>query len=98
MTSHSAFAKWDERASTRKVSCRSLETDILENEDSLRDLSRMWYQHDGVPAHKSAQAYTFLAQIFDTRMIDCEGQEVAEATGGVSDVGLVLHFCGWQSF
>ncbi|PRD31933.1 UNVERIFIED_CONTAM: hypothetical protein NCL1_21986 [Trichonephila clavipes] len=63
---------------------------IEENEDSLRDLSRMWYQHDGVPAHKSAQAYTFLAQIFDTRMIDCEGQEVAEATGGVSDNEQVL--------
>ncbi|GFW81276.1 uncharacterized protein TNCV_376241 [Trichonephila clavipes] len=29
--------------------------DFLEDEVSLRDLSCMWYQHDGVPAHKSAQ-------------------------------------------
>ena len=36
--------------------------DFLEDEVSLRDLSRMWYQHDGAPAHKSAQPCTFLAQ------------------------------------
>ncbi|GFU06966.1 hypothetical protein TNCV_503451 [Trichonephila clavipes] len=29
--------------------------DVLEDEVSLRDLSRMWYQHDGAPAHKFAQ-------------------------------------------
>ncbi|GFT53109.1 uncharacterized protein TNCV_4232411 [Trichonephila clavipes] len=40
--------------------------DFLEDEVFLRDLSRMWYQHDGAPAHKSAQPYTFLAQTFDT--------------------------------
>ncbi|GFW94171.1 uncharacterized protein TNCV_1979111 [Trichonephila clavipes] len=66
--------------------------------DFLRDLSRMWYQRDGAPAHKSAQPCTFLAQTFDTRIIGYGGQEVAEATGGVSDAGLVLHFCGRQSF
>ncbi|GFV72045.1 uncharacterized protein TNCV_2459781 [Trichonephila clavipes] len=72
--------------------------DILEDEVSLRDLSRLWYQHDGAPAHKSVQPCTFLAQTFDTRIIGYGGQEVAEATGGVSDAGLVLHFCGRQSF
>ncbi|GFT54427.1 uncharacterized protein TNCV_2727611 [Trichonephila clavipes] len=74
--------------------------DFLEDEDSLRDLSRMWYQHDGAPAHKSAQPSTFLAQIFDTRIIGYEDhtQEVVETTGGVSDAGLVLHFCGRQLF
>ncbi|GFS93095.1 hypothetical protein TNCV_532931 [Trichonephila clavipes] len=46
----------------------------------------MWYQHDGVPAHKSAQPCTFWAQTFDTRIIGHGGQEVAKATGGVSDV------------
>ncbi|GFW63028.1 uncharacterized protein TNCV_4453761 [Trichonephila clavipes] len=72
--------------------------DFLENKVSLRDLSRMWYQHDGAPAHKSTQPCTFLAQTFDTRIIGYGGQQVAEATGGVSDAGLVLHFCGRQSF
>ena len=41
---------------------------FLEDEVSLRDLSRMWYQHDGAPAHKSAQPCLFLAQTFDTRI------------------------------
>ncbi|GFV02776.1 uncharacterized protein TNCV_619741 [Trichonephila clavipes] len=59
--------------------------DFLEDEVSLRDLSRMWYQHDGAPTHKSAQPCTFLAQTFDTQIIGYGGQEVAEATGGVSD-------------
>ncbi|GFS55675.1 uncharacterized protein TNCV_131841 [Trichonephila clavipes] len=72
--------------------------DFLEHEVSLRDLSRMWYQHEGASAHKSAQPYTFLAQTIDTRIIGYGGQEVAEATGGVSDTGLVLRFCGRQSF
>ncbi|PRD19392.1 UNVERIFIED_CONTAM: hypothetical protein NCL1_57459 [Trichonephila clavipes] len=71
---------------------------FLEDEVSLRDLSRMWFQPDGVPAHKSAQPFTFLAQTLDTRIIGYGGQEVAEATNGVSDAGLVLHFCGRQSF
>ncbi|GFX37395.1 uncharacterized protein TNCV_3106471 [Trichonephila clavipes] len=35
--------------------------DFLEDEVSLRDLLRMWYQHDGAPAHKSIQPCTFLA-------------------------------------
>ncbi|GFX08323.1 uncharacterized protein TNCV_3268121 [Trichonephila clavipes] len=70
--------------------------DFLVDEVSLRDLLRMWYQHDGDPAHKSAQPCTFLAQTFDTRIIGCRGQEGAD--GGVSDAGLVLHFCGRQSF
>ncbi|GFX69111.1 uncharacterized protein TNCV_4946101 [Trichonephila clavipes] len=48
----------------------------------------MWYQHDGASAHKSAKPCTFLAQTFDTRIIGYGGQEVAEATGGVSDAGL----------
>ncbi|GFV84803.1 uncharacterized protein TNCV_4297851 [Trichonephila clavipes] len=56
--------------------------DFLEDEVSLRDLSRMWYQHDCAPAHKSAQPCIFLAQTFDTLIIGCGGQEVAEATGG----------------
>ncbi|GFU89938.1 hypothetical protein TNCV_2438251 [Trichonephila clavipes] len=43
-----------------------------------------------MPAHKSAQPCTFLAQTFDTRIIDYGGQEVAEATGGVFVVGLDL--------
>ncbi|GFW40228.1 uncharacterized protein TNCV_5119091 [Trichonephila clavipes] len=78
---------------------KSTLSDFLEHEVSLRDLSRMWYQHDGAPAQKSVQPCTFLAQTFDTRII-CYGgqQEVEEATDGVSDAGLVLHFCGRQSF
>ncbi|GFW46495.1 uncharacterized protein TNCV_4811821 [Trichonephila clavipes] len=72
--------------------------DFLEDKVSLRDLSHMWYQHDGAPAHKSAQPCAILAQTFDTRIIGYGGQEVAEATGGVSDVGLLLHFCRRQSF
>ncbi|GFT56105.1 hypothetical protein TNCV_811521 [Trichonephila clavipes] len=46
----------------------------------------MWYQHNGAPAHKSAQPCTLLALTFDTRIIGYGGQEVVEATGGVSDV------------
>ncbi|GFU32446.1 uncharacterized protein TNCV_3720711 [Trichonephila clavipes] len=74
--------------------------DFLEDEVSLRDLSRMWYQNDGAPAHKSAEPCTFLAQTFDTRIIGYGGQEVAVATGGVfvAGLGLVQHFCGRQSF
>ncbi|GFT15894.1 uncharacterized protein TNCV_3314771 [Trichonephila clavipes] len=72
--------------------------DFLEHEVSLRDLSRMWYQHDGAPAHKSAKPCTFLAQTFDTRILGYGGQKVEQATSGVSDAGLVLHFCGRQSF
>ncbi|GFY08319.1 uncharacterized protein TNCV_1357251 [Trichonephila clavipes] len=72
--------------------------DFLEEEVSLRDLSRTWYQHDGAPAHKSAQTCTFLVQTFDTRIIGYGDQEVSEATGGVSDAGSVLQFCGRQSF
>ncbi|GFT56036.1 uncharacterized protein TNCV_3117211 [Trichonephila clavipes] len=49
--------------------------DILEDEVSLWDLSRMWYQHEGTPAHKSAQPCKFLAQIFDTRIIGYGGQQ-----------------------
>ncbi|GFT52624.1 uncharacterized protein TNCV_3765281 [Trichonephila clavipes] len=58
----------------------------------------VWYQHYGAPAHKSTQPCTFLAQTFDTRIFNYGGQEVAEATGGVSDTDLVLHFCERQSF
>ncbi|GFU54477.1 uncharacterized protein TNCV_3024541 [Trichonephila clavipes] len=72
--------------------------DFLEDEVSLRDLSHMWYHHDGASSHKSAQPCSFLAQTFDTRIISYGGQEVAEATGRVSDAGLALHFCGRQSF
>ncbi|GFY12622.1 uncharacterized protein TNCV_2448131 [Trichonephila clavipes] len=72
--------------------------DFLEDEVSLRDLLRMWYQHDGAPAPKSAQPCTFLAQTFDTRIIGYGGQEFAGAASGDSDSGLVLHFCGRQSF
>ncbi|GFY31499.1 uncharacterized protein TNCV_4693431 [Trichonephila clavipes] len=72
--------------------------DFLEDEVSLQDFSRMWYQHVGALAHKSVQPRTFLAQTFDTRIIGYGGQKVAKATGGVSDAGLVLHFCGRQSF
>ncbi|GFX97472.1 uncharacterized protein TNCV_2840321 [Trichonephila clavipes] len=64
--------------------------DFLEDEVSLRDLSRMWYQHDGAPAHRSVQPCTFLEQTFDTRIIGYGGQEVAEATGGVSDASLLF--------
>ncbi|GFX04639.1 DUF4817 domain-containing protein [Trichonephila clavipes] len=46
-----------------------------QDEVSLWDLSRMWYQHDGAPAHKSAQPCTFWAQTFDTLIIGYEGQE-----------------------
>ncbi|GFX04239.1 uncharacterized protein TNCV_3973881 [Trichonephila clavipes] len=49
--------------------------DFLEDEVSLRDLSRMCYQHDCAPAHKSAQPCTFLAQTFDIRIIDYGGQQ-----------------------
>ncbi|GFX06529.1 uncharacterized protein TNCV_3017631 [Trichonephila clavipes] len=72
--------------------------EFLEDEVSLRDLSRMWYQQNGAHKHKSAQPCTSLAQTFDSRIIGYGGEEVAEATGGVSDAGLVLHFCGRQSF
>ncbi|GFV14348.1 hypothetical protein TNCV_807801 [Trichonephila clavipes] len=52
-----------------------------------------------VPSHINlAQPCTFLAQTFGTRIIGNGGQEVAETTGGVSDAGLVLQFCGRQSF
>ncbi|GFX00899.1 uncharacterized protein TNCV_4578651 [Trichonephila clavipes] len=61
--------------------------DFLEDEASLRDLSRMWYQHDGAPAHKSAQPCTFLTPTFDNRIIGYVAQEVAEATGGFSEAG-----------
>ncbi|GFU79677.1 uncharacterized protein TNCV_4036841 [Trichonephila clavipes] len=45
------------------------------DEVSLRDLSRMWYQHDGASAHKFAQPFTFLAQTFDTRIIGYGGHQ-----------------------
>ncbi|GFU90753.1 hypothetical protein TNCV_3781881 [Trichonephila clavipes] len=41
-------------------------------------------------------ALTHPALTFDTRIIGYGGQDVAEATGRVSDTGLVLHFCGRQ--
>ncbi len=50
-------------------------TDFLDDTVSLRDLSRMWYQHDGAPAHKSAQPCTFLVQTFGTRIIGYGGQQ-----------------------
>ncbi|GFS79336.1 uncharacterized protein TNCV_3261061 [Trichonephila clavipes] len=49
--------------------------DFLEEEVSLRDLSRMWYQHDVAPAHKFAQPFTFLTQAFDTRIIGYGSQQ-----------------------
>ncbi|GFU56681.1 uncharacterized protein TNCV_4129291 [Trichonephila clavipes] len=49
--------------------------DSLEDEIPLRGLSRMWNQHNGAPAHKSAQPCKFLAQIFDTRIIGYGGQQ-----------------------
>ncbi|GFW84316.1 uncharacterized protein TNCV_1131851 [Trichonephila clavipes] len=49
--------------------------DFLEDEASLRDLSRMWSQHDGAPAHISAQPCTFLAQPFDIRIIGYGDQQ-----------------------
>ncbi|GFV38141.1 uncharacterized protein TNCV_709641 [Trichonephila clavipes] len=48
--------------------------DFLEDEVSLRDLSCIWYHHDGAPTHKSAQPCTFLAETFDTRIIRYGGQ------------------------
>ncbi|GFS70613.1 uncharacterized protein TNCV_520241 [Trichonephila clavipes] len=48
---------------------------FLEDEVSLRDLSRMWYQHDGAPKRKSAQPCTFLAHTFDTQIIGYGGQQ-----------------------
>lgn len=50
-------------------------TDVLDDTISLRDLSRMWFQHDGAPAHKSAQPCTFLAQTFGPRIIGYGGQQ-----------------------
>ncbi|GFW66222.1 uncharacterized protein TNCV_1711211 [Trichonephila clavipes] len=49
--------------------------DFLEDEVSLRDLSRMWYQHDGATHQKFAQPFTFLAQTLDSGIIGYEGQE-----------------------
>ncbi|GFT00420.1 uncharacterized protein TNCV_1981611 [Trichonephila clavipes] len=49
--------------------------DFLEDEVSLRDLSRVWYQHDGDPTHKSAQSCKFLAQTFNTQIIGYGGQQ-----------------------
>ncbi|GFW39613.1 hypothetical protein TNCV_3187841 [Trichonephila clavipes] len=46
----------------------------------------MRYQHDGAPSLKSAQPYTLFAQTFGTRIIGYGGQEVVEATSGVSDL------------
>ncbi|GFV27000.1 hypothetical protein TNCV_2395521 [Trichonephila clavipes] len=43
-------------------------------EVSLRDLSRMWYQHDGATAHDLAQPFTFLVQTLDTLIFGYEGQ------------------------
>ncbi|GFV43621.1 uncharacterized protein TNCV_2679221 [Trichonephila clavipes] len=47
---------------------------FLEDEVSLRDLSRMWYQNVLTPAHKSTQPCTFSAQTFDFRIIGYGGQ------------------------
>ncbi|GFT74089.1 uncharacterized protein TNCV_3708061 [Trichonephila clavipes] len=69
----------------------------LDDKVSLLDLSRMWYRHDDAPTYKPAESCTFLALTFDTRIIGNGGQDVAEATGGVSDTSSVLHFCGRQS-
>ncbi|GFT25985.1 transposable element Tcb2 transposase [Trichonephila clavipes] len=49
--------------------------DILEDEVSLRDLSRIWYQHDGATTHKFAQPFIFLAQTLDTGIIGYGGQQ-----------------------
>ena len=48
---------------------------FLKDEVSLRNLSRMWYEHDGAPVHKSAQPYTFLAQSINTRIIGYKGEQ-----------------------
>ncbi|GFU16158.1 uncharacterized protein TNCV_2780161 [Trichonephila clavipes] len=49
--------------------------DFFEDEVSLRNLSRMWCQHDGAITHKFAQPFTFLAQTLDTRIISYGGQQ-----------------------
>ncbi|PRD23755.1 UNVERIFIED_CONTAM: hypothetical protein NCL1_45554 [Trichonephila clavipes] len=49
--------------------------DLLEDKVSFRDLSRMWYQHDGATTNKSAQPCTFLPQTFDTRIIGYGGDQ-----------------------
>ncbi|GFU46402.1 uncharacterized protein TNCV_2086071 [Trichonephila clavipes] len=48
--------------------------DFLEEEVSLRDLSRIRYQHDSAPTQKSAQPCKFLAQTFGSRIIGYGGQ------------------------
>ena len=39
-------------------------SDFLDDFVPLQDLSRMWFQHDGAPAHKSLQPRTVLSTIF----------------------------------
>ncbi|GFX06435.1 uncharacterized protein TNCV_2939631 [Trichonephila clavipes] len=72
--------------------------DFLEDEVSLRDWSRMWYQYDGAPHTNLRNHVHCWRRHLTPRIIGYRSQEAAEATSGVSDAVLVLHFCGRASF
>lgn len=48
-------------------------SDYLEEYVSLWDFARMWFQHDGAPAHKSLQPRTFLSNTFGNNIIGYGG-------------------------
>lgn len=48
-------------------------SDFLEESVSIRDLQRMWFQHDGAPAHKSRKPCTFLNVTFQNNIIGYGG-------------------------
>lgn len=48
-------------------------TDFLDECVSLRDLSQMWFHHDGAPAHKSLKPRTVLTETFGNNIIGYGG-------------------------
>jgi hypothetical protein len=48
-------------------------SDFLDDHVSLADLTKMWFQHDGAPAHKAAPSRTLLRGMFEDNIIGYGG-------------------------
>lgn len=48
-------------------------SDFLDDHVSLADLHKMWFQHDGAPAHKAASSQTLLRSMFEDNIMGYGG-------------------------
>ena len=65
-------------------------SDFLDECVSLRDLSQMWFQHDGAPTHKSLKPRTVLAMTFKNNIIGYGG--LVEWPPRSSDLNPLVYF------